>query len=147
MGRIINILKIVIGVVAGILFLRIWFTGDDPIKDSVDLQNSMLNPNMYLAYAIFGIAVILTLVFTIVGVFRGNVKKTLISVGAFILVIAISYFAFAGEWGTGLPVSDTDVLSASGAKWIGTGLYSFYILALVAIVAMLVSTVKKAITT
>jgi hypothetical protein len=147
MGKIVNILKIVIGVLAGILFLRIWFTGDDPIKESVDLQNSMLNPNMYLAYIIFGITVLLTLVFTIVGVFKGNVKKTLISIGAFVVVVALSYFAFAGEWGAGLPTSDTEVLSVGGAKWIGAGLYTFYILALVAVVAMLVSTVKKAITT
>lgn len=147
MGKIINILKIVIGVIAGILFLRIWFTGDEPIENSLDLQNSMLNPNMYLAYIVLGIAVLLTLAFTIVGVFKGNVKKTLISVGAFVLVVVVSYFAFAGEWGAGLPTSDTDVLSISGAKWIGAGLYTFYILALVAVVAMLVSTVKKAITT
>lgn len=146
MGRIINILKIVIGVIAGILFLRIWFTGDEPIENSVDLQNSMLTPNMYLAYIILGLAVLLTLVFTLMGVFRGNVKKTLVSVGAFVVVVALSYFVLAGDWGTGLPISDTENLSENGAKWIGAGLYTFYILAFVAIVAMLVSTVKKAIT-
>ena len=144
MGRIINIIKIVVGVVAGILFLRVWFTGDEAIKDQVDLQNSMLNPNLYLAYVILGIAVLLAVAFTLIGVFKGDIKKTLISVGSFVLIVIVSLFVLAGDYGTGFATSDTDTLSESGAHWIGAGLYTFYILAVVAVGAMLVSTVKKA---
>ncbi len=147
MTKILNIVKIVIGVLAAILFVRIMIESDDLIKDSVDLQNSLISPDLYLAYIVLGITVVLVLIFTLVGVFRGNIKKTLISVGLFAVVILISYFGLAGDFGTGFEISDTETLSLNGAKWIGAGLYTFYLLALAAVVAMFVSTVKKAITT
>lgn len=147
MTKILNIVKIVIGVLAAILFVRIMIESDDLIKDSADLQNSLISPDLYLAYIVLGITVVLVLIFTLVGVFRGNIKKTLISVGLFAVVILISYFGLAGDFGTGFEISDTETLSLNGAKWIGAGLYTFYLLALAAVVAMFVSTVKKAITT
>jgi hypothetical protein len=36
------------------------------------------------------------------------------------------------------------ILSESGSKWVGTGLYSFYILAIIAIGTMIFSGFKKA---
>lgn len=147
MTKILNIFKILIGVLAAVLFVRIMIESDDLIKDSADLQNSLISPDLYLAYIILGLAVVATIIFTLIGVAKGNIKKTLISVGLFILVIAISYFGFAGDYGTGFDISDTETLSESGSLWIGTGLYTFYILAFVAVAAMFVSTVKKAITT
>jgi len=146
MTRILNIFKIVIGILAAVFFVRIMIESDDTIKEQASLQTSLISPDLYLAYIILGITVLLVLIFTFVGIFRGNLKKTLISVGLFVLVVLISYFGFAGDFGTGFEISDTETLSESGAKWIGTGLYAFYILALAAIVSMFVSTVKKAIT-
>mgnify|MGYP005851121767 CR=1 FL=1 len=146
MTRILNIIKIVIGLLAAVLFVRIMLESDDLIKEQADLQSSLISPDLYLAYIVLGITVILVLVFAIIGIFRGNLKKTLISIGLFALVILVSYFGFSGDFGTGFATSDTETLSVNGAKWIGTGLYTFYILALAAIVAMLVSTVKKSIT-
>jgi hypothetical protein len=144
MGKIVNILKIVIGIIAAILFVRIMIEDDELIKEQVDLQNSLVSPDLYLAYIILGIAVLLAVVFTLIGVFKGNIKKTLISVGAFVVVVLISYFALAGDYGMGFEISDTETLSKNGAYWVGAGLYTFYILAAVAIGSMLVSTVKKA---
>ena len=144
MGKIVNILKIVIGVLAAILFIRIMIEDDDLIKEQVELQNSLISPDLYLAYFILAISVFLAVVFTLIGVFKGNVKKTLISVGAFVVVVLVSLFVFAGDYGTGFSIGDTETLSESGAKWIGAGLYTFYILALGAVGSMLVSTVKKA---
>jgi hypothetical protein len=147
MNRILNIVKIVIGVLAAILFVRIMIENDDLIKDSAELQSSLISPDLYLSYIVLGITVVLVLIFTLIGVFKGNLKKTLISVGLFALVVLISYFGLAGDYGVGRPISDTETLSLSGAKWIGAGLYTFYILALVAVLAMFVSTIKKAIST
>ncbi len=144
MNKILNIFKILIGVLAAVLFVRIMIENDELIKDSAELQSSLISPDLWLSYIVLGIAVVATLVFTIIGVAKGNIKKTLISVGLFLLVIAISYFGFAGDYGTGFDISDTETLSESGAKWIGTGLYTFYFLALAAVVAMFVSTLKKA---
>jgi len=144
MGKIVNILKIVIGIIAAILFVRIMIEDDELIKEQVDLQNSLVSPDLYLAYIILGIAVLLAVVFTLIGVFKGNIKKTLISVGAFVVIVLISYFALAGDYGTGFKLSDTETLSQNGANWVGAGLYTFYILAIIAIGSMLISTVKKA---
>lgn len=145
MTRILNIVKIVIGILAAILFVRIMIESDDLIMEQPDLQNSLISPDLYLAYIVFGITVLLVLVFSVIGIFKGNLKKTLISIGLFVLVVAVSYFGLSGEFGTQYKVSDTENLSASGARWVGTGLYAFYILALVAIGSMLFSTVDKAI--
>ena len=143
MGKIVNILKIVIGIIAAILFLRIMIEDDDLIKEQVELQTSLVSPDLYLAYIILGIAVLLAVVFTLIGVFKGNIKKTLIAVGSFVVIVLISLYALAGDYGTGFKISDTETLSESGAHWVGAGLYTFYILAIIAIGSMLVSTVKK----
>jgi len=125
MGKIINILKIVIGVIAAVLFLRIMIEDDDLIKEQVELQNSLVSPDLYLAYIILGIAVFLAVVFTLIGVFKGNIKKTLISVGSFAVIVVISLFALAGDYGTGFKISDTETLSQSGAHWVGAGYTHF----------------------
>lgn len=145
MTKILNIFKILIGVLAAVLFVRVMIEDDELIKDSAELQSSLISPDLYLAYIVLGIAVLVTIVFTLIGVAKGNIKKTLISVGLFVLVIAIAYFGFADDYGTGRAISDTETLSESGALWIGTGLYTFYFLALAAVLSMFVSTIKKAI--
>jgi len=146
MNKFLNIFKILIGVLAAVLFVRIMIENDELIKDSAELQSSLISPDLYLSYIVLGIAIVTTVVFTIIGVAKGNIKKTLISVGLFVLVIAVSYFGFAGDYGTGFNISDTETLSENGAKWIGAGLYTFYILALAAVGSMFVSTIKKATT-
>jgi len=144
MSKALNIFKIVIGILAAVLFVRIMIESDDLIKEQADLQSSLISPDLYLAYIILAITVLAVLIFSLIGIFKGNIKKTLISVGLFVLVILISYFGFAGDYGMGFEISDTETLSENGAMWVGTGLYTFYILALAAIGAMLVSTIKKA---
>jgi hypothetical protein len=41
------------------------------------------------------------------------------------------------------PLKDGEVLSASGSRWVGAGIRTFYILAVVAILSMAFSGVKK----
>ena len=45
--------------------------------------------------------------------------------------------------GVETPLKDGEVLSASGSKWVGTGIRTFYILAFLAIGLMLVSGARK----
>jgi hypothetical protein len=45
--------------------------------------------------------------------------------------------------GVETPMKDGEVLSAAGSRWVGAGLRTFYILAVVAIGAMLYSGVKR----
>ncbi|MBZ9787387.1 hypothetical protein LB456_07950 [Psychroflexus sp. CAK57W] len=143
MNKIINIIKIVFGVVGAILFARILNTGDDAIEADAALQTSVLAPFMWVAYIILGITVLVVLFFSIKALFTGNVKKTLISLGAFILILVISYGVSSG---TETALRDGDVLSAAGSRLVSTGLTAFYILAALAVLAMLLSSVRKILT-
>jgi hypothetical protein len=143
MNKVFNIIKIIFGVLGAILFVRILNAGDDAIEADAALQTSVLAPFMYVSYIILGITILAVLIFSVKALFTGNVKKTLISLGAFILVIAISYGISSG---TETALRDGDVLSASGSRWVSTGLTAFYILAALAILAMLLSSVRKIIT-
>ena len=69
-----------------------------------------------------------------------KLKKALISVAAFALVVMIS---FLFSEGVETPLKDGEIFSASGSRWVGTGLRTFYILAVVAIGAMVFSGVKR----
>ncbi len=143
MNKITNIFKILVGVVGAILFLRVFYTGDDVIEADASLQDSVLAPLMYVSYIILALGVVFTLLFSIKSLFTGNVVKTLISLGVFVVVLIISY-AMAN--GVETPMRDGEILSESGSRWVGTGLNAFYILAVLAVGAMLVSSVKKLIT-
>jgi hypothetical protein len=69
-----------------------------------------------------------------------KLKKAGISVAAFLVIVLIS---FLFSEGVETPLKDGEVLSASGSRWVGTGLRTFYILAVVAVGAMVFSGVKR----
>lgn len=138
--KILKYLALIIGVIGLILLGRIIMAGDDAIKASADLQSSMLDPIMWVAYIVFAITVIIVLIFVIKGLFTGNIKNTLISIGAFVLIVIIAYLVTDG---TQLELKDGSTLSASGDHWVGAGLVVFYILAVIAVGAMVLSGVRK----
>jgi len=128
--KILKILTLIIGVVA--LVMGIWLFATN--------EQSLVQPMMMLAYAVFGIVLLLVAVFVIKDLFSGNVKKTLISVGAFAVVIAIAFFLSEG---TATQTKDGEMITATQSQWIGAGLRSFYILAAIAVGAMIFSGIKK----
>ncbi|GHA23746.1 hypothetical protein GCM10007103_01050 [Salinimicrobium marinum] len=138
--KILKYLALVIGVIGLILLGRIIMTGDDAIESSASVQASVVDPFMIVAYIVFAIVLVLVLFYVIKGLFTGNIKRTLISVGAFILVVAIAYFVTSG---TEVVTRDGEVFSANQIHWVGAGLVTFYILAAIAIGAMVLSGVKK----
>lgn len=138
--KILKYLALVIGVIGLILLGRIIMAGDDAIDASADLQASLLDPFMWVAYIVMAVVVILVAVFVIAGLFRGNIKNTLISVGAFAVIVVIAYLLTDGNE---IVMKDGDILSASGSHWVGAGLVTFYILAAIAVGAMILSGVRK----
>ena len=64
----------------------------------------------------------------------------MMGIGAFLFVILI---AFLFSSGVETPMKDGEVLSASGARWVETGIRTFYFLTVIAIGAMVFSSVKK----
>ncbi|MFK2819327.1 hypothetical protein U0L90_04305 [Flavobacteriaceae sp. LMIT009] len=141
--KIIKIVAGIVGVIAIIFLVRIIGVGDDAIKTSSEVQDSIVSPFMYIAYITLGAIAVLVLLFSLANMFTNaaTLKKTLTNVGAFVLLAAIAHFGFAN--GVETPLRDGEVLSASGSKWVGTGLYLFYFLVLIAAGIMLFTGVKK----
>lgn len=138
--KILKYLALVIGVVGLILLGRILYAGDDAIEASGDMQASYLDPFMWVSYIVLLVVVLLVAVFVIKGLFRGNIKNTLISVGSFILIVVIAYLITDG---TEMELKGGDTLSASGSHWVSAGLVTFYILAAFAVGAMIFSGIRK----
>lgn len=138
--KILKYLALVIGVIGLILLGRIIMTGDDAIESSAATQQSVVTPFLWLAYIVMAVILVLVIFFVIKGLFRGNIKNTLISVGAFLLIVGVAYVVSDGTQRT---LKDGDILSASADHWVGAGLVTFYILAAIAVGAMVVSGIRK----
>lgn len=136
--KILKIVALVLGL-AGVIF---WFLliskGDDAVKATGD----GVDPMLFIAYITMAIVLLFVLVFVLKGIFAGDLKKTLLSVGAFLAVIIVSY-VMASSSVEGLNPVGNEAISESTSKWVGTGLNAFYILAVVAIGSMLFSGVTK----
>jgi hypothetical protein len=127
---------------AGLIF---WFLLISKGDDAVKATGAGVAPLLYIAYVIMAIVLGLVTVFVLKGVMSGDVKKTLISVGAFLAVLLISYVMASGSI-EGLTPADKSEVTEITSKWVGTGLIAFYILAVVAVTTMAFSGVKKVIT-
>ncbi|MFN4762300.1 hypothetical protein ACKGJN_04180 [Gillisia sp. Q332] len=138
--KILKYFALVIGVIGLILLGRIIMAGDDVIEASASEQQSLITPFIWLAYLVLAVVLVLVAFFVIKGLFRGNIKNTLIAVGAFVVVIAIAYVLTDGA---PVPLKDGGTLSASASHWVSAGLYVFYILAIVAVGAMVLSGIRK----
>ena len=141
--NIIKIISAIISVLAAFFLLRIIGSGDDDIKMAATMGDfSAVSPLVELARIVIFITIATTLIFSLLGLFsdRAKLKKAAISIGLFLCVIGIS---FVLSEGVETPLKDGEVLSASGSKWVGTGIRTFYILAVIAISLMIFSGVTK----
>ena len=140
--KILKIVALILSILGAVWLVRILMTGDTAITDSPELQNSLVTPFIYIAYAAFAVALVFVVVFVVKNIFTGgsSLKGTLIGLGAFLAVVLISYVLASGEE---TPLRDGGSLSASASRWVEAGIYAFYILAVVAIGAMVFSGVKK----
>lgn len=143
MDKVLKIFKIVVGVLAGVLLIRILNADADLLEEDLAMQQSIVTPFMYVAYAIFGLCLVAVLGFVIRGLFQGNIKKTLATVGGFLVILLISFMVSEGQE---TALRDGEVLSEYGSRWVSTGLTMFYILIALSILAILASSVRKLIT-
>ena len=135
--KIIKIVGLILSVVGAAILGIIIMKGDDVIKET----GSGVDGFLYTAYIIFVLVLISVVVFGFKGLMSGIIKNTLITIGSFILIVALSYgLADSNQ----LTLANGELLSEANSKWIGAGLYTFYILAIVAIGSMIVSGFKKA---
>ncbi|XCF06323.1 hypothetical protein ABI125_00320 [Tamlana crocina] len=135
-----KILKIVAFALAiiGAIFALMIMAGDE------ESAQSMSGNMLYVAYAVLGIVLLLVVLFVIKGLFAGNLKKTLLTVGVFLAIILISYGISSGTDLNLKPFIDKGAdVTESTSKTVGAGLYAFYILAVLAIGSMLYGGAKK----
>ena len=138
-------ITLIVAMLLGFAGLIFWFLLISKGDDAVKATGAGVAPLLYIAYVIMAIVLGLVTVFVLKGVMSGDVKKTLISVGAFLAVLLISYVMASGSI-EGLTPADKSEVTESTSKWVGTGLIAFYILAVVAVTTMAFSGVKKVIT-
>ena len=140
---IVKIVSAVFGLLGVVFLFRIIGAGDEEIKMAASSGDfATVSPLVSLAIAILFITISITLVFSILNLTSSSkkLKKSLIFIGCFIVVTIVAY---AASDGVETPMKDGEVLSASGSRWVGTGLRMFYILATLAILSMLLSGAKK----
>ncbi|MFO7702656.1 hypothetical protein [Psychroflexus maritimus] len=143
MDKFLKIFKIVFGVLGGVLLIRILNADADLLEEDLALQQSLVTPLMYLAYIILGLCLITVIVFVLRGLFQGNIKKTLITVGSFVAIVIIAFLVSEGQE---TAMRDGEVLSEYGSRWVSAGLTTFYILIVLSIVAIFASSTRKLIT-
>ena len=135
--KILKIIAFALAIVGAVLALTI-IAGDE------ETARSMGGNILYVAYIVLGIVLALVLVFVLKGLFAGNIKKTLMTVGAFLAIIVISYVLSSGSDLNLQPFNDKGLgITEAISKNVGAGLYAFYILAVLAIGSMLVGGAKK----
>ena len=142
--KISKILAWLIGVAGVVSLVMIISKGDQAIEDALITSGdtSAVDPIYAIGLIIFLLVLAVVLVFVVKEVFAGNIKKTLLSVGTFLVVVVIGY-AMASSSIEGLPLVDNAPVTESTSKWVGTGLNTFYILAVLAIVSMIYSGFTK----
>ncbi len=147
--KILKYLVILLGVVAGAFFIYTIASGEDAIKaDEGGIQGSTVVPLMYLSYIMLAIIVAAVVLFLFVNLASNPkaLKKSLLSVGIFLVVVAISYVVFADgsdAANNAIELDNGEYLSESGSKWIDVSIYTFYILAILAVASIIWSGATK----
>lgn len=131
--KIIKIVAFALAILGSIFALMI-MTGSESMIDNI----------LYITYAVLGLVIALVVIFVLKGLVTGDIKKTLMSVGAFLAILLISYGLSSGTDLDLQPFNDKGLGITEGvSKNVGAGLYAFYVLAVIAIGSMLFGGVKK----
>lgn len=138
--KVFKYIAILIGVISLYYMVRVLVAGNQSIMDSGDLQSSLISPFLYVGYIVLILAALIALIFAIKGLFEGDVKETLVSIGSIAVVVLISYLVTSGE---PYQMTDGTVLSEGIVHWISAGFVIFYILGILAIGSMLYGGIRK----
>lgn len=130
-SKILSLVAGAIGLIAIYFLVRIIMAGDDAVKESLDLQNSLVSPFVSFARIILIITAILAIVFSVWNLVRQPkmLKKTLLSIGVLAVLLIIAYMMASDAAVTnaaGTVIKDGEAGSVS--KWVSTGIWYSMIL-------------------
>jgi len=103
------------------------------------MADFMTNYGIIICYILLAVATLAAVVFPIIQLAQNpkNAKGALVGIGALVVVVGISYILAADNNPSNIEIT------ADAAKQVGTGLYAFYLLSAVAIIAVVYSEVAK----
>ncbi|NJB71003.1 flagellar biogenesis protein FliO [Saonia flava] len=106
------------------------------------INSGAMNFMFILTYLLLAIAVIASLFFAFKGLFStpGSLKKALYIIGGLLLIVGISYGLASG---TDVADEYMSMTTESTVKKIGMGLNVFFILTIIAVLAMIVPGIKR----
>ena len=115
--------------------------GDDAIANDVSNQG-VVSSFIALGYVVFALTAAVTILFTVANLIThpNKLKEALLSIVVFAVIVAIAFFMSSG---VEQDLGDGNTLSASGSKWVETGIRTFYFLVVIAIGTMVWGGVKK----
>ena len=124
-SKILSLVSGLIGLIAIYFLVRIIMEGDDAVKESLDLQNSLVSPFVSFARIILIITAIIAIVFSLWNLVRQPklLKKSLISLAAMAALLIIAYGLASDAAVTnasGMVIKDGEAGSVS--KWVSTGI-------------------------
>jgi predicted membrane channel-forming protein YqfA (hemolysin III family) len=140
---IVKILSAILGLSGTICLFILMGSGDETIKMNASQGDfSVVSPLISIAQVTLFLTVAATLIFSLKALFANSekLKKALIFVGIFIFIVGVAYVSSSG---VETPLKDGKFLSESGSRWVETGIRTFYILSISAILSMAFSGVKR----
>ena len=140
---IVKVLSGILGLSGAICLFIVMGSGDEVIKVNASQGDfSVVSPLISIAQITLFLTVAATLIFSLRALFANiqKLKKALIFIGIFMFIVGVAYISSSG---IETPLKDGKFLSATGSRWVETGIRTFYILSISAILSMVLSSVKK----
>ena len=130
-SKILSLVSGFIGLVAIFFLTRIIMEGDDAVKESLELQNSLVSPFVSFAKVILIITTVIAVVFSLWNLIKHPklLKKTLASVGILAVLLIFAYAMSSDAAVTNMSgniIKDGEAGSVS--KWVSTGIWYSMIL-------------------
>ena len=140
---IVKVFSAILGLSGAVCLFIVMGSGDEAIKMNASQGDfSTVGPLISIAQVTLILTIAATLIFSLKALFANTekLKKALIFIGIFILIVGVAYISSSG---VETPLKDGKYLSESGSRWDETGIRTFYILSISAILSMVFSGVKR----
>ena len=140
---IVKVLSAILGLSGAICLFIVMGSGDETIKMNASQGDfSAVSPLVSIAQVTLFLTLGATLIFSLKALFANTekLKKASIFIGIFLLIVGVAYVSSSG---VETPLKDGKFLSESGSRWVETGIRTFYILSISAILSMVFSGIKR----